>query len=307
MLFSELYGAYYSAAAQIINAALTHPLTTDDLRAIVEDSAFSESLLNIEPAITGQRWQILLPDGTTPLEHTPTVPLTLLQKRWLKAILLDPRIRLFDEEFPELDGIDPLFTPEDFTVFDKYADGDDYTDETYKKHFRFVLDAVRKRYPIRVDMNNRHGGITHLVMMPEYIEYSEKDDKFRLVGSGNRYGNTVNIARIEDCRRLNREFERRELKYPKEKRTVIFELTDERNALERVLLHFAHFEKQAQRLNGKHYTVTVHYDSDDETEMVIRVLSFGPMIRVTEPESFVGLIRERLQKQRELIPHPATE
>ena len=35
----------------------------------------------------------------------------------------------------------------------------------------------------------------------------------------------------------------------------------------------------------------------DETEMVIRVLSFGPMIRVTAPEHFVGLLRQRIERQ----------
>ena len=304
MIFSELYGAYYNAVAEIIREALKRPLSPGDLYPIVENGAFGESVLNIAPAIVNQRWQILLPDGTTPLKHPPTMPLTHLQKRWLKAVSLDPRVKLFGEEFPELEGIEPLFTPEDYIVYDKYADGDDYTDETYIRHFRFVLDAVKNHCPIRVDMNNRHGGITRLAMLPEYIEYSEKDDKFRLVGSGNRYGNTVNIARIADCRRFSGEFEFRELKYPKETQTVIFELTDERNALERVLLHFSHFEKQAQRLDDKHYRVAVTYDPDDETEMVIRILSFGPMIKVTEPERFVGLIRERLKKQAELIRSP---
>ena len=81
-------------------------------------------------------------------------------------------------------------------------------------------------------------------------------------------------------------------------RKLVLELTDERNALERVLMHFAHFEKQAERLDEKKYRVTVWYDPDDETELVIRVLSFGPMIRVIEPESFVNLIKDRLIRQK---------
>ena len=79
---------------------------------------------------------------------------------------------------------------------------------------------------------------------------------------------------------------------------VVIELYDGRNALERVLLHFAHFEKEAQRLDEKHYRVTINYRQDDETELVIRVLSFGPFIKVTEPERFVGLIKKRLEMQK---------
>ncbi|MEG1931781.1 MAG: WYL domain-containing protein, partial [Pygmaiobacter sp.] len=79
---------------------------------------------------------------------------------------------------------------------------------------------------------------------------------------------------------------------------VVIELYDARNALERVLLHFAHFKKEAQRLDENHYRITIKYQQDDETELVIRVLSFGPFIRVTEPESFVELITKRLEMQK---------
>ena len=47
------------------------------------------------------------------------------------------------------------------------------------------------------------------------------------------------------------------------------------------------------------YRVTVYYDSCDETEMIIRVLSFGPFLKVTAPARFVGLIKQRLQRQKE--------
>ena len=42
--------------------------------------------------------------------------------------------------------------------------------------------------------------------------------------------------------------------------------------------------KLAKRLDDKHYRVTLRYDRQDETEMVIRILSFGSAVRVTEPE-----------------------
>lgn len=49
---------------------------------------------------------------------------------------------------------------------------------------------------------------------------------------------------------------------------------------------------------GKHYKITVNYDKDDETEIVIRILSFGPMIKVVAPAHFENLIKERLIKQK---------
>ena len=39
-------------------------------------------------------------------------------------------------------------------------------------------------------------------------------------------------------------------------------------------------------------------DRFDETEIVIRVLSFGLYVKVLEPESFVNFIKERLISQK---------
>lgn len=299
MIFSELYGAYYRAVAAVITEAVKRPLQKNELRAIIEENAFSESILNIEPAICGERWQIIRPDGTTPLKHAPTLPLTTLEKRWLKAIALDPRIRLFPDELPDYPDVRPLFEPEDISVFDKYSDGDPYESETYIRNFRLILSAIKARQPLRIDSANRKGNIVHTVLMPEYLEYSGKDDKFRLIGSGCRYGETVNLARIVSCKPYNKPF--RAAPAAKRRRgteKVEFELYDRRKALERVLMHFAHFEKEAVKISEDKYRVTVSYDKADEAEMVIRILSFGPMIKVTAPDRFAGLIKERLLKQK---------
>ena len=299
MIFSELYSAYYNAVTAILAEAVKRPLNRSELRDIIEKNAFCESTLNIESAIDNERWQIIRPDGTTPLKHVPTLPLTTLEKRWIKAVSLDPRIRLFSDEMPDFADVEPLFTPADISVFDKYSDGDPYEDAHYIKIFRRILDAVKAHRPLHIDATNRKGHAFHMVLMPEYLEYSEKDDKFRLIGSGSRRGRTINIARIVSCKPYNKPFESAPERQERRRcEKVEFELYDRRNALERVLLHFAHFEKQAEKLTENKYRVTVAYDKDDETEMVIRILSFGPMIRVTSPNHFVELIKERLLSQK---------
>ena len=294
MIFSELYSAYYNAVAGILKEACARPLSRAELRKIVEREAFGESLLNIEPAILGERWQLLNTDGTTPIRHAPTMPLTLLQRRWLKAISLDPRIRLFPDAVFDDPDTEPLFRPEDIDVFDRYADGDPYEDGEYIRHFRLILEAVRDRVPLSVEYVTPKGHVNRLILMPECLEYSEKDDKFRLAGYGASQW-FVNLARITRCERYGGEMrDPAVLPESREKRTVELELTDERNALERVLMHFAHFEKQAERLDSLRYRIRITYDREDETEMLIRVLAFGPVVRVLSPGTFVDLIRERL-------------
>lgn len=298
MIFSELYSAYYNVMAKIIEAAIAHPLEKGELYKIIQENAFSESILTIEKAVSEEKWQLVAKDGSTPLKNKPTMPLTTLQKSWLKAISLDPRMKLFGMEFPELADVKPLFTSEDYVIFDKYSDGDPYEDEEYVAHFRMILSAIKESCPLRIYMKSRTGGVIHMIIMPEYLEYSEKDDKFRLIGSGRRYGDTINLARIIKCEKYTGDYTpKRPVRNQTNERTVTFELIDERNALERVLLHFAHFEKQAEKIDDKRYRVTITYDKDDGTEILIRILSFGPMVKVTGPDRFIEQIKERLSKQ----------
>ena len=301
MIFHEIYSVYYQTVAKILEEALDHPLKQDEICNIIEKYAFSESILSIESALREQKWQLLKSDGTTIFKNDPSMPLTTIQKRWLKSICQDPRIHLFQDDLKEIEfpEIEPLFTPNDFYIFDQYQDGDDYTDESYIRNFRMILDAIKNQYPLKIPTYNHKGKKVSMKILPKYLEYSEKDDKFRVAGFGSRLGGTVNLGRIISCERT-KTAENTELihRIPPRKRRVIFELEDERNALERVLLHFAHFPKKAEKIEENRYHIMVDYDKDDETEMVIRILSFGPMIKVVQPEHFINLIKERLRKQK---------
>lgn len=298
MIFSELYSAYYHAVAEIISLVIQGETDETVLQGTVRRYAFSESVLTILPSLKSERWQLLRNDMTTPIRHVPSMPLTLLEKRWLKAVSIDPRIRLFPVTFMGLEDVEPLFTPEDYVLYDRYADGDPYSDEGYILRFRTILAALREKKLLRIETVNRKGDPVSMTVLPVRLEYSEKDDKFRLIGTGSRYGSTVNLARIVACEQCSggsavlRETAAARL------RTVTLKILDGRNALERCMLHFAHFEKQAERMDPKHYIVRIQYNKEDETELVIRILGFGPFLEVIEPEPFRRLIIERLQRQK---------
>ena len=143
MLFHEIYGSYYDATAAILRSAVAGTLTDRELTALVQRRAFSESLLSIPQGLKGEKWRLLRSDLTTPVRQPPAMPLTLLQRRWLKALLLDPRIRLFDPDLSGLEDVEPLFTPDMIVYFDRYGDGDDYTDPDYISRFQTILHALR--------------------------------------------------------------------------------------------------------------------------------------------------------------------
>ena len=297
MLFHEVYGSYYKAVSAILDEAVRGTLTKKRLNELVQTHAFGESLLNIPEGLTGERWRLLHRDLTPELNEEPERPLTLLEKRWLCSLLLDPRIRLFDVDMKGLETVKPLFTPEMFVFFDRYSDGDDYQDPVYIAHFKTILTALRKKKDLYISFETRRSRPS-IVVTPHHLEYSEKDDCFRLIASGLRRSWVIRLSRVLDCSIVENSLSLplRQIK----SETLVFELKDERNALERVLLHFSHLEKETKRLDETRYLVTLKYDMADETEMVIRILSFGPVIRVIEPAHFIKRLRERIDHQCEL-------
>ena len=300
MLFSEVYGVYYTVMAEILSEAVGGSLTERRVTEIVQEKAFGESVLTIPAALKKGTWPLLRADNQTPIQHRPTMPLTTLQKRWLKTLLLDPRIALFTPNPAGLEDVEPLYPPEAVVRYDRYADGDPFEDPDYIEHFRLILSALHEHRRLQVSFRGHSGHRQTVECIPCRLEYSAKDDKFRLLTAGVRVRRTINLARISRIELLE-EFEADAVTPPAGKNCeLVFLVRDARNALERVMLHFSHLEKSTVRLEEDLYQVTLSYDREDETELLIRVLSFGPMIRVISPEDFISQIRERLERQSAL-------
>ena len=252
MVFSEIYSAYYNTVAAVIACSQKGQLDSDSLYEIVRSSAFPESFVTIDDALESGRWPLIKKNYTTNIQHTPTMPLSLLQKQWLKAICCDRRIHLFVDDVTlknleqQLQDVEPLFTEQDYCLYDK---------------FRFLSKTRTRQSMLNIGR----------VRSCSFVESIAVDD-----GS-------------ED-----------ELPYSN-KFTVILEIYDERNALERVMLAFAHFEKRAIQVGSDVYQLTITYEIFDEKELLIRILSFGPMVKVLAPASFQQQIRERISKQLELM------
>jgi hypothetical protein len=295
-MFSEVYSAYFNAVAAILQEAIQGDITEKRMIDIVNEKAFAESFLAIIPALKNEEWLLLNRAGQTPIQKTPQMPLTLLQKRWLKALLSNQRIALFAPDIAGLEDVEPLFHADDFIYFDRYADGDPFGDDDYIASFHRILQALHEHRKLKISYANRIGRRVTGTYNPWKLEYSAKDDKFRLLTNGGYFGATINLGRITSCELLG-EYDPSLLREPRREASLTFELTDERNALERVMLHFSDCRKETRRLDDKHYHVALWYDPQDETEILIRILSFGPMIHVTSPESFINRIKERILKQ----------
>ena len=301
MIFHEIYSAYYACVAAILTEAQRGTLTRSRMNQIVQEKGFADSSLVIPQKLRDGSWPLLNGNFETPILHAPKTPLSLLQKRWLKALLLDPRIRLFGVTEEGLEDVEPLFRPEMFVWYDRYTDGDPYGEERYTAHFRTMLCAVREGRPAKVLYRNRRGEERRILIFPRKLEYSLNDDKFRVVYS-NREGQIsyINMARIQECSLEEAEEVPVGEKDPAARTEEIeLLLVDRRNTLERFMLQFAYLQKETERTGDGKYRVVLHYRKDDEPEIRIRLLSFGPVIRVLKPETLIESMRQRIRRQLE--------
>lgn len=327
-IFSEIYGAYFRAVERLLSL---EKFDKSEIRDAIECEAFRDSALFIEPKLLPKKdgssdWGLLLrnDDGSfSPVtKNSPPKIVTELQKRWLKAKLSDPRFALFfgddtlERLTKRLENVKPLYDPNCFRCFDVYADGDDYSDENYRKNFRTVLAAVKKREILKIDFVSGKNEPMFGQYLPIKIEYSQKNDKFRVfcyrMRCGHFSGVTVlNIGRMTSVRatgicfpvphadldETDKLFGERRCKEP-----VLVEVSSERNGIERFMMEFASFEKQTELdMNAGKCMVRIWYDSQDETELLIRLLGFGPVLRIIGPEDFRKQAAERVERQYRLL------
>lgn len=314
-LFSEIYSSYFRAVENMLRLAEVSPMTAGEIQKVLSEGTFSESAFHILPKLQNRQWPLLKKTGdgySTEYSLSEKNPLTSLQRAWLRSILDDPRMSLFlDEE--ERDGllsvlgdVEPLFKQEDFYLFDSASDGDGYGNKDYRDVFRAFLMAVRHKTALSVSYEGGKGSRVNGVFWPHKLEYSKKDDKFRahcFRGAGFKKAHCIlNLGRVTcaeeaDC---SMEFQPPNAAEGSDgkSREVVIEINQERNALERCMVHFAHFEKRTECVEQTgRYICTIRYNAMDETEVVIRVLSFGPTIRVLGPDVFVEEIRNRVRMQ----------
>lgn len=314
MIFNEIYSVYYKIISHALKEAQQGQLTSEKLHEIVRNDGFDESFLGVISAVEDNRWPFLeYGNGLyrSKISNYDLRPDSILEKRFIKAILLDKRIRLFlSEELlnkfkKQLSGIQPLWEADDLTYFDQYSDGDDFSNPQYIENFRAILNATHRQRRVFINYVLKNGEIRLYNFVPAKIEYSEKDDKFRVQGKTKKGWLTLRFSSIEKVLSSDKiDLTGIDLTPPAQisDRIVTVDVGNDRNALERFLFTFSHYYKETSVIGrGKggyfHYSVTLHYNKDDETELLIRLLSFGPLIKVVGPDNFVELIRARLKKQ----------
>lgn len=304
-IFNELYGTYYRIVLEILTQR--RGLTKREMAGIVRELGFDESGLHLLPQLTEQ-WHLLAErDGAyVSLLKRDWMPVQgVLEKRWLKTVLRDPRMGLFltDEEIEELErelaDYEVLFDADSIWYFDQFRDGDAYLEPGYRTRFDVILQACEEKRELELVYRARERDILRGTFLPYRLEFSQKNDRFRLLcfRKGDLKPFTMNLGKVMEAR-VGAFMDVVLPEHRAELVIVTCHVVNHRNAVDRAMIHFADYKKKAFRTDREHvFELEIHCPRGDLTELVIQLLSFGPMMQVLEPASVVGELKARLARQ----------
>ncbi len=313
-LFSEINNCYFQVVKSLIES--NREITISEAEHRIKTMGFEESIFYLMPKLVADEWGFFeMKDKKLCSRLSPDffVPFSNLQKAYIKSILLDEKMKLFlnDEEINHIEellaDIEPLYDPDCFYYTDRFSDKDDYSSPEYKAHFQALLKAIKEQRYVEISYASPKGLPTVHRCVPCRIEYSVKNDRFRLMALDTTKRGThrllqFNLGRIAGIT-LTDEIHKKKINlnnllirsYYKEPVKLI--IKNERNALERAMLQFASYEKHTRKIDADTYECLIYYNKNVETELLIEILSFGPMIKVVGNEDFLNQFKERLKRQ----------
>ena len=324
-MYNEIYGLYYFMLDKILSQGGKTEISLKEINNIISKYGFSESSIYFTPDVISQNgagYNLLEQSGSgysSILESRPIKYLTNLQKRFIKSILSDKKICLFldDPMLKELNDAladtPTLFEVDDILFRETASDSDPYSDPVYISNFKKILSAMNQNRALIICFNNSRGQRKTMKLMPYKLEYGIRDDKFRLCGVSiyNETGNDyikLNLARILSITMPNQSYKLDFEAFIAAKRKtepIEIEVYDLRNGFERVFISLSNYERISSfnEETGKSI-IKLYYADDDEQELLIQLLSYGPAIKVLGPEEFKTKFIERVRKQSEMLKEP---
>lgn len=265
------------------------------------------------------------------------LPITKIEVRWLLSVLDDPLARVFLSP-EQINVVRKCLSCAPFKVEKLQIDAINYFDryniegriskgkkhiaqkgrvnEKDLFHIRALYRAIVNEQKVHIVYRNWEGKKRHATCAPVRIEYSRRDDVFRVwyvhVQNAESKIGIINIPRIVRVEELVGEcFDLKEQRkildklYDKTMTSIQIEFYQGRKNLpDRILTEFSLWKKKCvyDPLSYK-FTMTLYYSALDEKEILIRLLSYGPYIRViaSEDNYILSEIQDRIKKQREII------
>lgn len=253
------------------------------------------------------------------------LPLTWLEVRWILTVLENPLAKVFlsadDEQIAAIrDAIikeaSLIFEAKPLAVdkvlyFDRWKTEDDSPAIIHR--LSVFCDAMRLGKMVRIVFRTGDGREKTIDSAPVWLEYSGRDDTFRvwhLSEDGNSF-HAVNLPRIRSVdllpdRKYDLSHERvrmAELEQKQERVMTVEFFRGSRNIADRILTEFSLWKKRCVYDTAEEkFTMTLFYSDYEEKEIVIRLLQYGPYIRIVKDTGRVlDDMRDRIRMQADMI------
>ena len=311
-LFSPLYSTYYFAIRNILETYIRskkQPLSNEIIAKLIEASAYIEAPGELADLIFNRSETTTIfresKDGvSSPINHIPDFPLTTIELRFIAAILKDNRIKMFmSPEVIEglqeaLKDVKPLWETDDIKYFDQNKDGDDFDNKNYVILFQTILNAINHKKYIRLIYGRKN---ISDIFTPTHLDYSQKDNAFRLFVKELKY--PINLENIKSVEITEEKPVKGEASTAyKSLKVEIYDDTSRQYHFNRAIRTFSYFKKTCKKTDKENtYELTVDYDTSDVSEIVIKILMFGPNMKVLEPREVIEKVTSKILRQKNLF------
>lgn len=343
-IFNESHSAYYyvisDAFAELCKKKDDEYVTSEELEAVIKQSirkyqymigAQTEAILTEEDAF---KIMLAIHDLLTEKKGTfrtkyvcgknlnfyrDIVPLSELERRWLRTVLDDSRIGAFLSEQEihavraELLKFDrsllPLSVDKIYCYDSCLFPEKDSTREN--EVLPILLKCIRRCCSVDIEYQPQRRDIVRGTYNPVMIEFSKKDNRFRGFFQSHQDGKVyeMNISQIISAQPGEERFDRTAaMKVFTDfqninVKSVEIAFMNVRNMADRILTELSPWSKRCvfDQAAGL-YRLTLFYKKQDETELVIRMLGYGADIYFTDKNHKICReISQRIKKQEELM------
>ena len=134
MIYHRIYNNYFHAIEILIHELLkTKPGKENTTIRMIDRLPVNQRFLKLLKSFVDKNLNdIIDTNGHVASLDTDTLaeyPMTILERRWLKSMSLDPRVQLFDIDWSGLDDVEPLYLPNDVVYFDQQNTSDPWNNE----------------------------------------------------------------------------------------------------------------------------------------------------------------------------------
>lgn len=310
-MYHEIYGKYYKLITKLLNSG---PKTEKQINDYIQKYGFEETILYLNANELLNTYHLYYKKDNIYypiIKNTIPKVYTNEQLGLIKLIINDEKANIFltSQEIEYYNNIikdNALYDVNNYHYINQDIDKDNI-DRYYYPKFKKILQAIKENKDIKIIFKSNKNNITYKKVIPFKIEYSMQDQKFRLVCI--QYRNSIidkvikiRISSIKDIKIVDRQIDIDINEYinNQNKQYIEIEIYPELNGIERVFIELSNYQRTAtfdKETNSS--KMKIYYEDSDTGELIIKLLSFGKVIKILTPGIIKDEVIKRINKQKE--------